>query len=35
MKKMNIQEVLNYAAGTAVYFGATLAFQVNTAMKYR
>jgi len=27
MKKMNVQEVLNYAAGTAVYFGATVAFQ--------
>ena len=29
MKKLDLQEVLNYAAGTAVYFGATVAFQVR------
>lgn len=29
MKKLDLQEVLNYAPGTAVYFGATVAIQVN------
>ena len=29
MKKLDLQEVLNYAPGTAVYFGATIAFQVR------
>lgn len=27
MKKLDLQEVLNYAPGTAVYFGATVAIQ--------
>ena len=32
MKKLDLQEVLNYASGTAVYFGATVAFQVSTSV---
>lgn len=28
MKKMDVQDVMNYAPGTAVYFGATIALQV-------
>jgi hypothetical protein len=32
MKRLDLQEVLNYVPGTAVYFGATVAFQVTFAI---